>query len=87
MRLRQLRGKIRGGMKIHTEIDKSTRAAIYWIERRRARPEDDDGHLTEYHRALAVHLAGVVWNSFDPDPRANNPLDADEIAAWHRGAP
>jgi hypothetical protein len=31
MRLRQLRGKIRGGMKIHTEIDKSTRAAIYWM--------------------------------------------------------
>jgi hypothetical protein len=57
------------------------------IERRQALPDDDDDHLTEYHHALPVHLAGVVWNSFDPDPRTGNPLDADEIAAWHRGAP
>lgn len=31
MRLRGLRGKIRGGMKIYTEIDKSSRAALYWM--------------------------------------------------------
>ena len=31
MRLRGLRGKIRGGMKIHTEQDKSSKAALYWM--------------------------------------------------------
>lgn len=42
MRLRGLRGKIRGGMKIHTEIDKSSRAALYWMidaSRGAARPK------------------------------------------------
>lgn len=36
-------------------------------------------------RCSPVHLAGVVWNEFDPDPRADNPMTADEIAEAHRG--
>ncbi|HVE12150.1 MAG TPA: hypothetical protein VNI01_02035, partial [Elusimicrobiota bacterium] len=31
MKLRGLRGKIRGGMKIYTEVDKASRAAVYWM--------------------------------------------------------
>lgn len=53
------------------------------IDRRRALPEDDDDHLSEYYQALPVHLAAIVWNSYDPDPRAESPLDAAEIAAVH----
>lgn len=31
MKLRGLRGKIRGGRKIYTEVDKSSKAALYWM--------------------------------------------------------
>lgn len=52
------------------------------VERRRALPDE---RLTEYHQVLPCDLAGAVWNSFDPDPRAGNPLDASEILAVHDG--
>lgn len=55
------------------------------IARRRALDEGDDDHLTEYHQALPIDIAGALWNSYDPDPRQGNPLDADEIALVHRG--
>lgn len=53
------------------------------LARRRALPEDDDGRLTEFYHVLPCHIAGVLWNSYDTDPRADDPLTAAEIAAEH----
>jgi len=83
-------GRWYGIVNVEGEGDPS---ALFWrreeaeaeLTRRRALPDDDDAHLTEYHQILPCDIAGAIWNSFDPDPRAGNPLDADEIAAVHRG--
>lgn len=53
------------------------------LARRKSLPHDDDDWLSEYHHMLLCDVAGTVWNSFDPDPRADNPLSPDEILAVH----
>ena len=55
------------------------------LARRRALPEDHDDHATEYHQVFLCDVAGVIWNSYDPDPRADNPLTPEEIVAVHDG--
>ena len=56
------------------------------IERRRALPDDHDDYLSAYYSALQVDLVGAVWNSFDPDPRADNPLTPAEILEVHEAS-
>jgi hypothetical protein len=53
------------------------------LARRQALPEEDDDHLTEYHQVLACHVAGVLWNSYEADPRIDSALTAAEIAREH----
>jgi hypothetical protein len=55
------------------------------LARRRALPEDDDDHLTEYHQVFPCNFVGVWWNSYEPDPREHNPLTVPEIIAAYNG--
>jgi len=60
-------------------------AAAQELARRRALPEDDDMHLTEYYHALPCDVLGALWNSCEPDPREHSPLRADEIVRLLEG--
>lgn len=57
--------------------------ALAELERRRALPVDDDDHMTEFHQVFPCDMIGAWWNSYDADPRADDPLDAAEIASVH----
>ncbi len=54
-------------------------AAETYILACRTLPEDSDNHLTEYHQVFPVDIAGAWWNSYEADPRADNPLTPEEI--------
>lgn len=64
---------------------RSQETADLELARRRELPEDDDAWLSEYHHVLPCDVAGALWNSYDDDPRADNPLMPEEIAKLHAG--
>jgi hypothetical protein len=66
---------------------RSEEAARAELDRRKALDPDHDDHLSDDYTVLPVDVAGALWNSFDPDPRVDDPLDAEEIAALHDGSP
>jgi hypothetical protein len=55
------------------------------LTRRQALDDLDDDWLSEECTVQACDVAAAIWNSFDPDPRADNPLNPDEILAVHEG--
>ena len=55
------------------------------LARRQALPDDHDDWLSRDWCMLPCDVAGTVWNCFDPDPRADNPLTPREILAVHDG--
>lgn len=63
----------------------SEAAAARELDRRRALPEDDDDRLTEYHQVFPADLIGAWWNSYESDPRADDPLTHAEIVAVQGG--
>jgi len=60
-------------------------AAARELERRKALPEDDDDHLTEYHQVFPADVLGAWWNSYDDDPPG--PLSPPKIIAAFNGEP
>ncbi len=53
--------------------------ADLYLARRQGLPEEDPEHLTEFHQVFPCDIAGAWWNSYEPDPRADNPLTPEEI--------
>lgn len=55
------------------------------LRRRKNLPPYEDDHATDHHQVFPMDIAGAWWNSYDPDPRADSPLDVEEIVAIHQG--
>lgn len=54
-----------------------------YLAQRQALPDDHDDRFTEYHQVFPCDVLGAWWNSYDPDPRADNPLLHEEIMRVH----
>jgi hypothetical protein len=66
-----------------TIIFRSKVGATKELQRRQSLGVDDDDRATEYHQIFPCDVAGCWWNSYDPDPRQDNPLSPIEIADEH----